>query len=291
MYRIKDWDKHFENGESRKYKFARWLPVPNKHDGKGFRRMAKHPRKVEIFCAWNLILQVASKAPVRGDLADENGPLTAEDLADMTDFPEEIFTLAFEVLSGEKIGWIEDIREMPGDAGKPMEAPGNLPEPVGVLQDENNKQEKKEIPPPPTSTPVSAYSPEVTEVLKAFPKKRERVGGGLEDVHVGEGDRTKIADFINACPDYPILDAVKQYAKGTKRPKNLREWLLNPTAREIVLKAMAAEKSRDSPKPAAEPSGPPMTEEQARAFHEDVQAKLNGGRRPEGQRRMENVKA
>lgn len=279
MYRIKDWALHFENAESRKIKGARWLPLPNKHDGKGFRRLTKHDRKVEIFCAWNLILQVASKCPVRGDLADENGPLTAQDLADVTDFPVEIFELAFQVLQEPRFGWIEDVAagtaagnppvhpDAPGDSSGSSGQPGN--EGKGT---ELNGTEKK-IPPLPPVTPFDAA---VTAVLAAYPKKREREGGRTEAVHVGEGDRGKIAEFINEHPDYPLLDAVKWYATANKRPKNLREWLLNPPVRETVLKALEAEKGRDSPAAAAPFQASPQLGQLARETRERLSGTVNG---------------
>ncbi len=298
MYRIKDWALHFENAESRKIKGARWLPMPNKHDGKGFRRMSRHAEKVSIFCAWTLILQVASKCPVRGDLADENGPLTAIDLADSTGFPEEIFALAFETLMDPKIGWIveipwpvpEELRippaaqdkpavppdetaNSPGASGRPTNETGN-PGNEGKGT-EGNRTEQKEDPPPSSRAKVPPHDPAVTAILREYPKTREREGGRKEAVHVGEGDRGKIADFINANPDYPLLESVKHYAKWTTRPKNLREWLLNPTAREIVLKALAAEKQRDSPAaPEAGPIGP--TEEDRRKAREMVESLERG---------------
>ncbi len=301
MYRIKDWALHFENAESRKIKGARWLPLPNKHDGKGFRRMARHPRKVEVFCAWTLILQVASKCPVRGELADENGPLTALDLEDITDFPEEIFTLAFEVLKQDRIGWIDEIpwpgpvhQEKPGEspdapgdsAGSSRQTPNESGTPgnEGIEGREGIERKKEKIPPFPPATP---FDQAVTDILAAYPKSRERDGGRKEAVHVGEGDRGRIADFINADPTYPLLAAVKQYDKATKRPKNLREWLQNPTAREIVLKALEAEKGRDSPPasptPAAGPVGP--SEEEQRK----ISAIANGRISEPETRRLQNV--
>lgn len=124
-YAIKDWDKHFENSESRKVKSLTWVPVKNKHDGKGYRRVVAHPKSVQVFCAWNLIVQVASRTPRRGVLRDEDGPLTTSDLAFKTGFPESIFEVAFQVLTEPKIGWLvrspsDDIPEAPevsGDAG------------------------------------------------------------------------------------------------------------------------------------------------------------------------------
>lgn len=108
-YRIKNWDKLFEIAQSRKTKRLYWVAVPNKHDGKGYRRVARHPKATDIFTAWILILQVGSKQDKRGLLVDEGRPLTAADLADKTGYPKEIFKLAFDVLSGPKIAWLEKV--------------------------------------------------------------------------------------------------------------------------------------------------------------------------------------
>ncbi len=113
IYKIRDWDRHFENAESRKVKTLRWIATPNKHDGKGYRRVSRLRNAIEVFCAWNLILQVASKSHIRGVLADENGPLTAIDLADATGYPETIFLAAFEALTDPNVAWLER-NENPG---------------------------------------------------------------------------------------------------------------------------------------------------------------------------------
>lgn len=106
-YRIKDWDAHFETAESRKLNKTRWVPMPTKHDGKSYRRITQHAQSAQIFCAWNLIVQVASKMPTRGVLSDADGPLDAEDLAVKTGFSVEIFALGLEFLSSDIIGWIQ----------------------------------------------------------------------------------------------------------------------------------------------------------------------------------------
>ncbi len=120
-YEVKDWAAHFENSESRKYKSLTWVPVKNKHDGKGYRRLCQHPKSVQVFCAWSLIVQVASKMPTRGLLADGDGPLTTSDLALKTGFPESIFEVAMEVLSSPGIAWLAKVKwpqpKMPGDGG------------------------------------------------------------------------------------------------------------------------------------------------------------------------------
>lgn len=107
-YQIRNWVDSFEISQSKKvYKRLMWVAMPNKHDGKGFRRISLHADAVEIFCAWVLIVQVASKMKTRGLLVDDDGPLDADDLAVKTGFPSEIFEKAFAVLTEPKIGWLE----------------------------------------------------------------------------------------------------------------------------------------------------------------------------------------
>jgi len=132
-YAIKDWSKHFENSESRKYKSLSWVPMKNKHDGKGYRRVCQHPQSVQVFCAWCLLVQVASKMPVRGVLRDDDGPLTASDLSAKTGLPEAIFTEAFTVLTDGKIGWLIL------DPSEPAGISPNLP---GETNGEQNRTEQ-----------------------------------------------------------------------------------------------------------------------------------------------------
>jgi hypothetical protein len=109
MYRIRNWDEYFEKAESRRVKTMSWVPIPTKHDGSGFRRIALHERSVELYCAWMLIVQVAAKMPTRGLLFKDGKALTARDLHYRTGYPEEIFHLAFTVLVENDIGWLERV--------------------------------------------------------------------------------------------------------------------------------------------------------------------------------------
>ena len=147
-YAVKDWDKHFENSESRKIKSLTWVPVKNKHDGKGYRRVAAHPKSAQVFCAWNLIVQVASKMPARGVLRDDDGPLTASDLSAKTGFPEHIFEEAFKALSDNKVGWLKRTETA---ANPPVL--GDSPGTSGDVGIEGNGMEQKGITPPPVAGP------------------------------------------------------------------------------------------------------------------------------------------
>src|SRR4051812_20432981 len=96
LYRIRDWESIYETAETRKLENLRWVPVPNKHDGLGFRRIAQHRSRSDLLAAWLLIVQVASKGRrgQRGSLSRDNRPLNAEDLALMTGFPAPMFEQA-----------------------------------------------------------------------------------------------------------------------------------------------------------------------------------------------------
>lgn len=117
-YSIVRWDDSFENHESRKIRRLGWVPIPNRHDGKGFKRVSRDPLAVEVFCAWNLIVEVASRMPERGILADDDGPLDAQDLADKTNYPASIFESAFVVLTRPEIGWLASTGEHPVMPGR-----------------------------------------------------------------------------------------------------------------------------------------------------------------------------
>lgn len=128
-YRIRDWDKHFENHDSRKVRALSWVPVKNKHDGAGYRRVAALPNSVQVFCGWSLIIQVASRMPTRGVLRDDDGALDPADLSSKTGFPETVFKAAFDALIHPKIKWLELVEagESPGndaDSGRCRDAPG-----------------------------------------------------------------------------------------------------------------------------------------------------------------------
>ena len=109
-YRIKDWDTHFENSRSRAYKDLSWVPLPNSHDGFGYARLMRSARSAEIFAAWVLIVQVASRCQQRGSLltADKK-PYDSEMLAIRTRSQVEWFETAIPMLLD--IGWLEQVTE------------------------------------------------------------------------------------------------------------------------------------------------------------------------------------
>lgn len=160
LYRIKDWKQRFETHESRKREEMRWVAVPIKQDGKGRRRLVRHENGPALFGAWNALLQVAARCPDRGVLADDDGPLDAIDLQDITDIPAELFDDLFAVLTDpdKRIGWLEvvepsetgDARHGATDDGTAREKSGQtrtrtLPNPNPTLPEQDITEPEEEI--------------------------------------------------------------------------------------------------------------------------------------------------
>lgn len=108
LYRIKNWDKLYENSRSRQTVNLQWVPVPNDHDSTGYAYIMAREDAAEVYAAWVLMLQVASRCSPRGTLIRGNGsPHTPSSLAVKTRAKGEWFAAAFEALSDPEIGWIE----------------------------------------------------------------------------------------------------------------------------------------------------------------------------------------
>jgi hypothetical protein len=174
LYCIRDWDSIYENHESRKRKHLEWIPVKNKHDGLGFRRMVKQKNRCELFSAFILLVQLASKTPVRGQLSEDsagNLPLSADDAADKTGFPADIFEKAFSFFSGPenskswiiaKNGQSADIPADRADVSAASAASPGLNRIEGKGIEENRREEK--------ATPIFPENLTGDEFLKAWGK-------------------------------------------------------------------------------------------------------------------------
>lgn len=130
-YRIRDWNKHFENNRTRELKRMDWLPVPNRHDGSGFTLLLDHPNGMAHYGAWHLILQVASKCEPRGTLLREGAGgvffgITPQDLARMSHGSAGIFEEVLPRLVD--IGWVEVCENPAGSCDpKPAGRCGEVP--------------------------------------------------------------------------------------------------------------------------------------------------------------------
>lgn len=106
LLRVRRWDENFEVAQTRKIKgLPKWIALPVKHDGSKYRRLIEGPNGAARFGVWTLLSQVGMKCPVRGTLADEDGPLSLEDIAFKTGCPLVSLLDALPTLLS--IGWME----------------------------------------------------------------------------------------------------------------------------------------------------------------------------------------
>lgn len=119
---IPNWERDFENSKSRQVENATFFCVQNHFDGRRMRRLLKLRNPAELYGAFHAICAIASKCPYRGVLLDDQGPLTALDLADKTGFDVKLFARAFDELTNELIGLLEkhDIEQIDGQWTLPV---------------------------------------------------------------------------------------------------------------------------------------------------------------------------
>jgi hypothetical protein len=167
VYLIRDWDRHFEKAQSRKVSGPLdWVALPTKHDGKSYRRIMMLDDAHEVYGAWVLIVQVAAKCPVRGLLADEDGPLDASDLALKTGGNQSVFDKALTILASRQIGWLvvaewESVRS----ALPPQERTGE----DRTRQERRGEDTSCVETGQPSSTPAKAIAPGVEPAVLEFP--------------------------------------------------------------------------------------------------------------------------
>lgn len=137
--RVAQWCDAHETSESRKILNLPWYRKPNKHDGRGYRRMAAQEDREALYGAWIAILDVVCKGPraVRGWLVRDAKPLDAEALADMTGFRQTVFERALVFFKEEPMCWLVEDEFSPAtlgaSAGPSGESPGTLGATAGVL--------------------------------------------------------------------------------------------------------------------------------------------------------------
>ena len=112
MWRIKDWDSHYENADSRRVQTARWVPVKNKQDGDGYLTLLDAKDGPALYGAFVSIQLLASKCSPRGTLVQSNGvPHTAETIARKTHMPARLIQDCLSRCVAPDIEWIEWVED------------------------------------------------------------------------------------------------------------------------------------------------------------------------------------
>lgn len=174
LYSVRNWDELFENGAThQRIKALWWIPVPTKHDGKGYRRLIAMSREnmpaswfgLAMFGAFCLIEQEAGKTPKRGTLADQDGPLDAHDLTAATGAPYDAFVEVLKITSDPeyKINWL--IAKEDGAYTPPVETPTP---PIQPPPPQTEQTGQTEIEVPPAAPASSAANADAAILVKMF---------------------------------------------------------------------------------------------------------------------------
>ena len=200
---IVDWEKHFEIAQSRRSgKAHRWVAIPNRHDSRGYRRIMRQKNPELIFTAWMLLVQLASRAHIRGILADSEGKeYTTEDLEILTDYSKEKFDTAIPFLI--EIGWVapscseNNTSTVDGNTtvNKSLPTIQNIPN--------TTKQNKTAV----SSSEKFNSKPEISIAWNRIPSNRQQGIGAFRTVWIQEITRTDVDPLM-------VGDKLEEYYKS-----------------------------------------------------------------------------
>lgn len=220
LYQINGWRDLYETNETRKLKSLLWVKVPNKMDGLSFKLLAKRPDACEIFSAWILMLQIASKSDPRGDLAHNGIPLSPGEMGEITGFPGEIFVKALEFLSSKKMGWISVISPHPETPGENPDAPGKSPAtpPVEEGREWNGREEKGMEGKETRAQGISEIAKAAYDAYPDTAKKDGRpTGKGIVALNA-------LTLAVQSAPDFPWVEYAGLIRDLVATPRNLASW-------------------------------------------------------------------
>jgi hypothetical protein len=110
LYKIKDWEKHFENSRSREIDQCRFCAMPTKQDGLGYGRLIRMPNGPALYGAFVAVVLIAAKQkrPRKGYLTADglptSCPLTADDMSVKCQVPADIMQAM--LTAAVSIGWM-----------------------------------------------------------------------------------------------------------------------------------------------------------------------------------------
>lgn len=169
LYRIKDWNDHFENNKSREREKCSFCCVPNKQDGLGYGTLLAMPDGEAMYGAFVAVVLVCSKHKKRGGWITDNGmpggcPLSARQLSVKCRFSEATIQKMLDAVSANEIGWIERV-DRNADA-VPAECP------PGALEGKEGKGKKegKEVPPALKMSERISHERELSRVSRELEK-------------------------------------------------------------------------------------------------------------------------
>lgn len=144
------------------------------------------------------MIQIASKAPTRWLLADDDGPLTTEDMADKTGVPSTLFDATIEALLSPEIGWL-CIVEIGEPLGLPSTSLGaNSVENKNDVTDRQTRQTDTSIAESATPTPPVPNFPD--PIILEYP-----LAGNHDKPNLWPLTQSRLAKFKQIYPGVNVL--------------------------------------------------------------------------------------
>lgn len=118
IYKVKDWNIHFENDRSRSRLNCSFVCVPNKQHGMGFSRIMSEPDGAAIYGVWHMIIGACSQQKKRDGWMTDDGeqagsPWGVDDLVLKFRRPAQEIQRALGFLSSKRVEWLVVIEESP----------------------------------------------------------------------------------------------------------------------------------------------------------------------------------
>lgn len=209
-YRIRDWDRHFENNKSRERDACSWCPVPNKQDGLGYGRLMRLKDGAALYGAFVAVVLVCSKQkrPRHGHLTDtgraDGCPYDSIGLSIKTQVAPDTIQRMLDACSDASIGWIEACNASAHE--QPAECPPS------ALEGKKEEKRKKE------DRPSASVSSDFDVFWKAYPRK------------VGKAKAMKAWEKAKSKPVLDaILNALEEQKKQDQWTKDEGKFIPHPT--------------------------------------------------------------
>ncbi len=121
MYRIKNWDKHYETAKSRDINKTSWIPIPNDQSNLKYIRLMGQKDGATYFGVFIALLQICSRQPkdIRDGYLTDDGtalgiPYGYHDISAITRIDTKVVQSALKSLVNDEIGWITEEKDTTG---------------------------------------------------------------------------------------------------------------------------------------------------------------------------------
>jgi hypothetical protein len=218
VWRIAKWSETFETSDSRTYKSLPWVSVPTTLCSNGYQSLVEEfgAEAPAIYGAWNAMVAVASKCPVRGTLATSKGVAYSLEriIREAYMHPDclPIFQKLVAWASSEAVGWIEDTTKA---LTTPQQSPGEAPT-------EPNRTDNQSIRSIDTGEIYRVKKCEATEWEEARPRF-EKVRLGIQpdkNRKIPKADQELViaAVMVERRCDMPLIDQIVKSIREMKPP-------------------------------------------------------------------------